>query len=85
MPIITRSTPAGCIIMLTGLAALGYGGLAGYAMWKINHATDPAKFQDLLHTLTWHCGISLALGVGLLIMGWRISRTVHHFAMDDLD
>jgi hypothetical protein len=85
MPITTRSTPAGCAVMVTGLTALLYGLVAGFGVWKINRAVDPEKYQDLLSTLKWNCGVSIALGLILVVLGWRLSRTVRHFDVDDLD
>lgn len=85
MPITTRSSPAGCIIMITGLTALIFGLVAGFGAWKMQQAADPKVFEEVLPTMKWSCGISVGLGLALLILGWRISRTVHHFAMDDSD
>lgn len=85
MAVITRSTPAGCIIMLTGFAALIYGGLAGFALWKIARAADPAKYEEIRGVLVWHCGVASALGIVLLVLGWRLSKNVRVYDREDLD
>jgi hypothetical protein len=85
MPITTRSSPAGCIIMITGLTALIFGLVAGFGAWKMQQAADPKMFEEVLPTMKWSCGISLAMGFALLIIGWRLGRTVRRFDIDDLE
>jgi len=85
MPVTTNSSPAGCIIMITGLTALLFGLVAGFGVLKMQNAADPKVFEEALPTMKWSCGISVALGLSLLVIGWRFGRTVRRFDIDDLD
>ncbi len=71
-----RSVPGGCVIALIGLISWIYTALCGFALWRAWHAEQLSEKSAIIKTLAIHGSISLALGLVLAVVGWRLAIEV---------
>lgn len=79
----TRSAPGGCVIALIGLISWIYTALCGVALWRAWHAEQLSEKSAIIKTLAIHGSVSLALGLILVVVGWRLAIEVPPYDHSD--
>ena len=72
----SRSVPGGCVVALLGLISWIYTVLCGIGLWRAWCAEQLSEKSAIVKTLAMHGSISLALGLTLVVVGWRLAIEV---------
>jgi uncharacterized membrane protein YidH (DUF202 family) len=75
----SKSIRGGYIVVFFGVLILVYGALSGYGVWKASRVGDPAKYHDVVETLSWSCAVSTLFGLVLIFVGWKLVKSVREF------
>ncbi|MFO1485488.1 MAG: hypothetical protein U1F71_19150 [Verrucomicrobiaceae bacterium] len=67
----TRATPAGCVVVLVGIALVGYSLVCGWICYLAVQSKDILEKESLLRFYGISCVVSLVGGIGLLRFGTR--------------
>lgn len=63
--------------------AWAYAGLCAYGIVRAERAKHLPDRASIVHHLQWHAGVAFVVGLGLLILGWRLARRVGAYDSHD--
>lgn len=67
----TKATPIGCVVVLVGIALVGYSLVCGWVCYLTVQSTEAQDKASLLRFYGISCIVSLVGGIGLLRFGSR--------------